>query len=381
MRDPLNVEVSPLLNRRFTGIARFTARLVEALSRVVTLRLFCALEREEVRQFGLRADLVAGQEILVPRGTLGSADADVERWTRALLSRPRNASKPDPSHACVFTQLRPRERRFHREIGILYDFTPLLLPWAHVPGTRALFGEFFTRTARLCDKVIAISRATKSDARWLSTLDDANVVLGYPGPSLCVEAHAAGARNDKRRDAILVVSTREPRKNGAFLLDWFHSTRVLSPDTELWCVGPSGWLPPHGLSFRAHRRVRHFGNIPDHALCELYHRAAFTIYPSLYEGFGFPVLDSLHHGVPVACAFNSSLQEFAGAGVFFFDACDPASLDATCQDLLACPPCPVSGRELAARFSWDRLASTVLDLTENGEPSIEQTGLALMAEN
>src|SRR5262249_26877817 len=79
---------------------------------------------------------------------------------------------------------------------------------------------------------------------------------------------------------------------------------------------------------------RFLGMVPDARLCELYRRAAFTIYPSLYEGFGFPVLDALRHGTPVVSSFNSSLQEFAGPGGFYFDPCDPASLDAACRELL-----------------------------------------------
>ena len=68
--------------------------------------------------------------------------------------------------------------------------------------------------------------------------------------------------------------------------------------------------------------------VPDAALCRLYRRAGRTIYPSLYEGFGFPVLDSLRHGTPVLTSQNSSLREFTVPGVTFFDPCDAATLDA-----------------------------------------------------
>jgi len=99
--------------------------------------------------------------------------------------------------------------------------------------------------------------------------------------------------------------------------------------------------------------------IPDRSLCRLYREAAFTISPSLYEGFGFPVLDSLLHETPVVSAFNSSLQEFAGPGVFYFDPCDPASLDRACDEFLAAEPSPVERADLRARFSWEGFAKTV----------------------
>src|SRR5205807_2476136 len=102
------------------------------------------------------------------------------------------------------------------------------------------------------------------------------------------------------------------------------------------------------------------------ALCELYRRATFTVYPSLYEGFGFPVLDSLRHGAPVLCSYNSSLQEFDGLGVGFFDPWDPASLDEAFlrlwSDLEAGAWRAPAPDVLDERFSWDRLARTVLSL-------------------
>jgi glycosyltransferase involved in cell wall biosynthesis len=141
---------------------------------------------------------------------------------------------------------------------------------------------------------------------------------------------------------------------------------VLPPDTELWWVGPHGWLfMVNAKSFGANPRtelVQFLGSVSDSELCELYRQASFTIYPSLYEGFGFPVLDSLRHGTPVLCSFNSSLAEFAGPGVFYFDAGEPASLDSACRDLLASGPVEVARDDLDHGLSWDRLAHKIVTL-------------------
>jgi hypothetical protein len=74
------------------------------------------------------------------------------------------------------------------------------------------------------------------------------------------------------------------------------------------------------------------------------------------------VLDSLLHGTPVLSSFHSSLQEFAGPGVFYFDPYDAASLDAACRALLTSPPQAIDHADLRRRFSWDALAQTVLSL-------------------
>lgn len=361
----LHLEVSPLLQRRCTGIARFTARLIEALAARVPLRLFTTLDRDATRQLGVRPDLLAGQALTVPAGALGRADQDVEGWIRTLLRRPKHRWEAGQARdgVALFTQLRPATRQFRREVGIFYDFTPVLLPWAHVEGTRGLFGTLFAETCRQFDRVIAISRSTQADARWLSPLDAAQVVHCYPGPSLCITEHADPGPAVRSANLILVVATQEPRKNGAFLLDWFYRTRALGPEAELCWVGPAGWAKTPAAAQKATRKVHFLRGVDDRVLCRLYRQAAFTIYPSLYEGFGFPVLDALRHGVPVVCSFNSSLQEFAGPGVYFFDPCDAASLDSACLNLLRGPPCPVDLKPLDARYCWDSLACTILELS------------------
>ena len=362
---PLYVEVTPLLSKRLTGLGRFTARLVEALAQRRPLRLLTMIDAAGLRRMNLHTVLHCGDEIAVD-APLPAADGDVDGWTRELLRRPRrrhDAVSAQP-FAGIYSMFRPTVKRFAREISILYDFTPLLLPWSHEEGTRRQFGAFFSTALPLSDKAIAISRATKHDAGWLTGLAPDDVVTAYPGPSLCSRAHACRTGPPRSPHLILVVSTREPRKNANFVLDWFVNSQRVHPESELWWVGPEGWLWDETLERsadpgRRRSRFRFLGAVSDARLCELYRSASLTIYPSLYEGFGFPVLDSLCHGTPVLTSFNSALKEFAGPGVFYFDPCEQRSLDDAYDAWRGAPPFTIDDDGLRATYSWDHLARTL----------------------
>jgi glycosyltransferase involved in cell wall biosynthesis len=365
---PLYVEVSALLAPHLTGIGRFVARLVEALARHQPLRLLSTINGAHAENVELLTDLQCGEEIHVRARDLPVADTDLDAWVRRLLRRPKHAHDACLASRCagVYTLLRPRERHFRQEIGLFYDFTPCVVPWAHTADTREHFGIFFTETSGLCDKMVAISASTKRDAGWLSAARQQDTVVCAPGPSLCVGQHAHPGPVERLGSVVLVVSTLEPRKNGRFLLDWFLGTSALRPDTELWWVGPHGWLHETGRSrrFGGRRPVKFLGMVSDRRLCELYRQSAFSIYPSLYEGFGFPILDSLRHGTPVACAYHSALAEFAGPGVHYFDACDAASLDDACRALSATTSLALKRYDLEERCTWDRLACEIIGLTQ-----------------
>lgn len=364
--EPLYVEVSALLNKRLTGIGRFAARLIEALNKFVPIRLVTTIQEELARSIKLSTSLLCGQEIRLRKAELDSADGDVALWVRELLRRPRRRHDLEESsrHPGLYTMLLPPERHFRRELCMYYDFTPVVVPWAHTADTREHFGQYFTETSAHCDKAVAISHSTKFDSTWLSGMPAEDVICGYPGPSLCVHEHAAGRRIERRKDVILVVSTWEPRKNARFLLDWFLETSVLPEEMEMWWVGPPGWLCDGFKRFPTRsggRKLSFLGSVNDARLCTAYRQAAFTIYPSLYEGFGFPVLDSLWHGTPVLSSYNSSLQEFTDPGVYFFDGCMPETLDEAYREMRATWPVAVDRNALEDRYSWDALAATVLN--------------------
>jgi glycosyltransferase involved in cell wall biosynthesis len=291
---PLYVEVSPLLTKHLTGIGRFAARLVEALAHITPLRLITTIQGELARNMRLSNMLSCGQDLPVSRADVPAADEDVGAWARRLLGRPRCRHDPHLAARCpvLYTMLRPAERHFRREFCLLHDFTPLLMPKAHVRETRANFGALFARNAALCDKLVANSYSTQADASWLCAARPEDIVVAYPGPTLCVHRHACPDPVARRENAVLVVSTLEPRKNGPFLFRWFLDTCVLDPQTELWWVGPNGWLSNQAGSLAQRsacgRKIKFLGVVADRRLCQLYRQAAFAIYPSLYEGFPGP---------------------------------------------------------------------------------------------
>jgi glycosyltransferase involved in cell wall biosynthesis len=365
--EPIYFEVSSLLNKKLTGIGRYVARMVEALARRRPLRLVTTIQLEQARSINLLTCFTCGQEIRLTPADVPPADEDVGRWVHRLLHRPSGLHDWEESrqHPGIYTMLRPPGRQFRRELCLLYDFTPILLPWTHLEGTREHYGIFFSHSSGWCDRGVAISESTRADARWLCALPAEHIAVGYPGPSLCVYGHCNQGPVKRRANVLLVVSTLEPRKNSRFLFDWFLDTNVLPAGMELWWVGPTGWLVHQT---RAHRHKGHgrsikfLGMVSDRRLCELYQEATCSVYPSLYEGFGLPVLDSLRHGTPVLSSLNSSLQEFAGPGVFFFDPYDPASLDQAYRQMEASRPTVIDREVLEKRFSWDALADTVLRL-------------------
>lgn len=348
------IEASAMAEPHLAGIGRYTARLALALARYgASVRFFHQ-----------------GHELIAPGNLSWALDQDLERWGHAIAwSGPKRPLEGAPHDAIgVYPCLRPDERLFPYEISILHDFTPVVVPHTHMALTVEHFQRYFHQTLLRSDAAIADSHSTKADAEWLCDFDPDRIAVGHCGPSMCVERHLH-RRPVRRRPRIgLAVSTLEPRKNAPFLLDWFRNTTALPDDAELWWVGRVGWLTCSkllkGFQRRPGRRVRLLGVVSDAQLCRLYQSAGWFIYPSLYEGFGLPVLDALRHGTPVLTSGNSSLREFPHRGVYLFDPCDADTLDGAFQELRAAQPIAIDRTALDTQYNWDRLARIVCEFPE-----------------
>ncbi len=334
----------------FAGIPRYTARLGLALAAHVTVRFFMGVE-----------------EVLAPESLSWSQDQDLEQWGRTI-SRGERRPLGSPASDCIglYCLARTPWRTFHYEVNILHDFCAMVLPWAFPTDLRDGFVKYLTEYVLESDLVVADSHATKADATWFSPLDADRIVVAHPGPSLCALAHGHPDPVVRSDRIGLAVSTLEPRKIAGFVFDWFHNTTLLPAAMELWWVGKLGWeLSQADLERMAcpvgGRRVRFLKNVSDAELCRLYQMAGWSIYPSRYEGFGFPILDSLRHGTPVLASCTSSMAEFDDPGVFFFDPNDPATLDRAWQRLQETEQHTISRARLDGLYSWDRVARTILD--------------------
>ena len=341
----------------FAGIPRYTARLSLALAAHVPVRFFNE-----------------GQELLLPRHLNWSQDQDLEHWGRRIWrGRRRPLGTPPADCIGLYCSGRPSQRIFPYEVSILHDFCPMVVPWAFTDDARDGFVKFLTEDILASDVVLSDSHSTKADAAWFSALDPERIVVAPPGPSLCVGTHRHRGRVARSDRIGLVVSTIEPRKNAGFLFDWFQKTTLLPPDMELWWVGKLGWMISRAELQRmanpaGGRRVRFLGNVSDARLCRLYQKAGWSIYPSRYEGFGFPILDSLRHGTPVLSSCTSSMGEFDHPGVFFFDPQDPATVDLAWQRLQAAKPVTIPQARLDDLYNWDLVARALLDAhARNGE--------------
>ena len=302
------------------------------------------------------------------RGTSIGRRTRISNIGGAGLWRGRRRPLGTPPADCIglYCSVRPSQRIFPYEVSILHDFCPMVVPWAFTDAARDGFVKFLTENILASDVVLSDSHSTKADAAWFSALDPERIVVAPPGPSLCVETHRHRGRVARSDRIGLVVSTIEPRKNAGFLFDWFQKTTLLPPDMELWWVGKLGWMISRAELQRmanpaGGRRVRFLGNVSDARLCRLYQKAGWSIYPSRYEGFGFPILDSLRHGTPVLSSCTSSMGEFDHPGVFFFDPQDPATVDLAWQRLQAAKPVTIPQARLDDLYNWDLVARALLD--------------------
>jgi glycosyltransferase involved in cell wall biosynthesis len=227
-----------------------------------------------------------------------------------------------------------------RRVVTLHDITPLLFPETH-PRLRVLgYHVLIRRSLARADHVIVDATHTADDllTRGLVTPERLSVIPLAAAPRFAPVAptEAFARRYAPPPRFILTVGVLEPRKNHVGLIEALHRLHQLGERIGLEIVGKDGWQwrdPLDDPRYAALRPwVRIHRNVPDADLPEFYARASVFAYPSLYEGFGLPVVEAMACGTPVVASRASSLPEVAGdAGLF----ADPRDADEFAAQLLA----------------------------------------------
>ncbi len=256
----------------------------------------------------------------------------------------------------------------------IHDLTCFKLLDVHTRSRGALFRFGVRRSVALADAVIAVSESTRRDIVEIFKIDEDRVSVVYHGVharfSPVPDPASAQRLLDQqiRPPFILAVGTIEPRKNHVRLIHAFERVAPNFPSLELVLAGRRGWM--NRDVFRTidrspvRGRIRHLGYVANEELSELYRQASVMAYPSLYEGFGMPLLEALASGTPVLASDRSSVPEVVGQSALLVDPTSVAQIAQGLNTLLTNSALRTrfrqAGIERAQRFTWEAAADATL---------------------
>ncbi len=265
-------------------------------------------------------------------------------------------------------------RKMCRYIVTIHDLVPLFFPEL-VPRKHLIFFKLFMkRAAHTADLIITDSEHSKRDIVHYLTVPEEKIRVIYLGcEAQYQKIHNQQAIQDVltryniRRPYLLFVGVIEPKKNLERLVDAFVMLRQESSEgkeLQLVIAGGKGWfceqLYHKVQELRLENYVLFTGFVPDADLPYLYSEAELFVFPSIYEGFGLPVLEAMSYGTPVVTSNVSSLPEIAGdAGVLV----DPKSPESISQGIASVlfddrqkSKMQHAGHLQVRKFSWQRTA-------------------------
>lgn len=369
----ITIDISPAANGK-AGLGRYAHALTRALS------------DQSPDNVHLFANLAEGAHIPsdlsdLPRTTI---QMGYKGWRMAVLMGQIATLR--------FDKLLPRSTK------LFHATEHLLFPTRRIPTVLTvhdlifkLFPEYHKRLnywylnaampifAKRADHVIAVSESTKRDLITHYKLPPEKITVIYEAaaphfkPQSSEAIQAVKAKYSLPDQYLVTVGTIEPRKNLARLVEALAVLRNDWPSLHLVVVGSDGWMTDYFYDtlrdLEAGEAVRQPGYVPDADLPALMAGAACSVTPSLYEGFGLPVLEAMATGVPVVCSNRSSLPELAGDAALTFD---PESVPEMVQavsrilsDRSYAQTAVQQGLQRVAAFTWQKAAAQTWAVYQN----------------
>jgi glycosyltransferase involved in cell wall biosynthesis len=265
-----------------------------------------------------------------------------------------------------------------RRVVTIHDLIYRLYPAAHGPLRTLAMRLLVPQAARTADRIIVPSDTTRSDLIRLLHVPEAKIDLVPEGTGTSPPKRWSSADDLHRRYGLhdrpfaLALALKRPHKN----LDRLLEALALIPRDRRPVLILAGHATPYERELRkqaAHLGVdedtRFVGWVPDEELEGLYRASTCFVFPSLYEGFGLPVLEAMTRGVPVACSNRGALAEVADDAALIFDPFDARSIADAIETLVADPHererLSRAGVANAARFSWSETARKTLESYES----------------
>lgn len=351
------------LDRKPTGIGRYSVELLRSMYRQSSEVEFVLLTTEGEDRHGLWQQFerhalpgCSRLPVLLSLGNLLLSDA-IRRYRLDIVHDPNGIA---PFFGPAYGASR---------IVTLHDAFAFVTPHTHNRLDNWRYRVQLPYAARAATAVVTVSQCSKRDLSHYLHIPDEHIHVIAEG----VDTRFSPVADDRRREAVLARYGIKPpyllyvggisaRKNIVRLIEAAVLVRRRHPEIRLVLAGSKQWRT--ASIDRALARadlddtVYCTGYVDDDDLPSLYSGAEVFVFPSLYEGFGLPVLEAMARGVPVATSARGSLAEVAGDAAYVFDPTDVGAIRSAIERLLSDPAeaerLRAAGRARAAAFSWDR---------------------------
>jgi len=357
------------MRRELYGVANYIRSLIQALSRVDSENEYLVIVPSE------SACHVQG---LSERFYVEVGPGDPKRrivWEQTVLPWKLKQNGIDVYHGPAFAA--PLLKTC-RQVVTVHDTTFRLTPKEHALRRRLYLGLMVPAMVRRCDRMIAVSNSTKADVLDLEGAREEKIeVVPLGVDERFAPMHCKKQLENVRKKYglpdrfILFVGVIEPRKNLERLVEAYVASSVYH-EFGLVLAGSLGWGYSNLLD-KVNRvgikeRIHMPGYVADADLPTLYSAASAFVYPSLYEGFGLPVLEAMACGTPVITSCVSSLPEVAGRAAVLIDPQNTSEIaSALCRvlsDRTFAGELSALGRERAKLFNWEQTARESLAVYE-----------------
>jgi glycosyltransferase involved in cell wall biosynthesis len=297
-------------------------------------------------------------------------------WTQTRL--PLDLWRSAPEALFMPIQQLPYLRTKARTVAVIHDLAVHYYPEQFRYKDWLLLHVFSAYAARQADALIAVSQATADDvARFYGRTREVHVVhhgvdherfhAPTDGESAAGWQELRKSFTQLRRPYVLYVGQLQPRKNLVRLMQAFARLKPKYSELMLVLAGGHGWLQQPILTAAARspyaKDILLLGTVPDELLAPLYWHAEVFVLPSLYEGFGMPIVEAMACGCPVVCADVSSMPEVAGGAALLVDPRDASSIAAGIAEALGSKlRLRERGSARAEEFTWEKTVQQTLDV-------------------
>jgi glycosyltransferase involved in cell wall biosynthesis len=377
------IDARPALDPRRTGVGRYTRQLIRHLpfadpsSEIVAWYLHAKGLFRHHRFFDDGAANLTERASRFP--------ARVFEPVASRVGMPKVEWLTGPFDAVIGTNFLPPATASEGAVLVVHDLAFERFPET-APQIDARWRRRFDRWLKRCSAVIVPSASTRDDLMSMHRVPEARVHVVHHGIEPFSTPKAEKIMKTKRRfhidgPYVFFLGGIEPRKNLHALVEAF--SRVATDDAGLVIAGgPVRWIPQAEVRLRemvaelpegVRRRIVFTGYVADEHANALMAGAEVLAYPSLYEGFGFPVLEAMSAGVPVLTSDASSLLEVAGDAAVLVDPHDTEAITDGLRRLLRDEELRArlraAGLERVRAFTWPETARRTAEVLHGGRPS------------